>query len=120
MKHIFFSLIVFFALCAPAAATPHKPFATDGCSMWPDGTWGVCCVEHDMDYWYGGTAKARKQSDQRLKQCLIDLDHPVMARVMYMGVRIGGMPYFPLPWRWGYGLPYRPYNTYKEQAAFND
>jgi hypothetical protein len=27
---------------------------TDGCSPWPDGSWGQCCIDHDMDYWCGG------------------------------------------------------------------
>lgn len=26
-----------------------------------------------------------------------------MGSIMYLGIRIGGSPWLPTPWRWGYG-----------------
>jgi hypothetical protein len=77
---------------------PPCPFTTDGCSAFPDGTaarpdaWRAPCVIHDIAYWRGG--------------------FPRTARWMYYGTRLGGGPWWPTPWRWGYGWPwgrgYRP------------
>ena len=39
---------------------PSYPFTTDGCTLWPDGFWQSCCVEHDMAYWCGGSAEERR------------------------------------------------------------
>jgi hypothetical protein len=88
---------------------PPYPFTTDGCSAWPDGNWGQCCVEHDMAYWCGGGAKARSFADEALRDCVAGRGHPDTADFMYHGVRFGGHPLWPFPWRWGYGWdwPYR-------------
>lgn len=93
-------------LCRARRGAPHLPphrFTTDGCSMWPDGNWQGCCVRHDEDYWCGGDDAAREASDQAFRQCVTEADSPVMAGVMYWGVRAGGAPMLPVPWRWGYG-----------------
>lgn len=90
----------------PDGPLPPKPFTTDGCSMWPDSDWGQCCVVHDMEYWCGGSAGDRSASDRRLRQCLADMEKPVMGWVMQAGARSGGFAVFPLPWRWGYGWPW--------------
>ncbi len=89
-----------------------KPFASDGCSVFPDGTfsqnelWLSCCTAHDYDYWQGGTFKQRLESDRRLKQCVAKVGEPHIANIMLAGVRVGGSPYFPTTYRWGYGWPY--------------
>jgi hypothetical protein len=98
--------------CAAARTDGRLPpyaFTTDGCSAWPDGDWGACCVEHDAAYWCGGSAEARAAADAGLRSCLARLDHPWMGNLMHFGVRIGGHPWLPFPWRWGYGWdwPYR-------------
>lgn len=85
---------------------PPKPFATDGCSMFPDGDYGGCCVEHDRIYWYGGSAAERKAADLTLKHCVAAKGHPWLAPLMYLGVRIGGHHLWPTPWRWGFGWPW--------------
>lgn len=42
-----------------------KPFKSDGCSSFPNGTfeqnelWLKCCTAHDYDYWKGGTYSER-------------------------------------------------------------
>ena len=89
-----------------AALVPTRDFRSDGCSLWPDGSWQMCCVAHDMDYWCGGAARDRRKTDRTLGQCVSDQGHPVIGRVMSAGVRVFGTYYLPLPWRWGFGWPW--------------
>ncbi|MFO1351085.1 MAG: hypothetical protein U1F68_10605 [Gammaproteobacteria bacterium] len=83
--------------------TPPKPFTTDHCTWFPDGDYGGCCVEHDRIYWRGGSAEARKAADRALMDCVARGGRPWLAKLMYLGVRIGGHPWLPTSWRWGYG-----------------
>ena len=100
----------FFLLLIPAITwaapdcpeQPPRPFRSDGCSMWPDGDWGHCCVRHDEVYWCGGTPQQRKEADIALRACV----GGAMGYVMYWGVRFGGHPIFPTGFRWGFGWPY--------------
>ncbi len=86
-----------------------KPFTTDACSVFPEGTaqqqslWSHCCVRHDIAYWQGGTYDERLQADQDLEQCVSGVGEPEIAKLMLAGVRAGGSPYFPTSYRWGYG-----------------
>ena len=96
-----------------ARASTLRPFASDGCSLFPDGTlkdrtrWCDCCLSHDMAYWQGGTAKERKEADKALRDCVLKrTDDKQLAETMYLGVRSGGAPVFPTWYRWGYGWPY--------------
>ena len=97
------------------------PFTTDGCSMFPNGTsdkpnlWLHCCKAHDLDYWQGGTKSQRLSSDLRLKQCVSDTGQTNIAILMFNGVRVGGSPALPTPFRWGYGWPFS--RKYKELSA---
>ena len=92
-----------------AAARPEQPdhkFTSDGCSMWPDDGWVACCVEHDVAYWCGGTAESRVRADAVLDACVQtegNRSHH-LGDLMYWGVRVGGTPWQPFPWRWGYGF----------------
>ena len=86
----------------PVSSEPIQPFATDACSMFPDGTWGECCVEHDHTYWRGGSYWARKRADADLAECV----GGPLGLVMYIGVRFGGMSIWPTPFRWGFGYPW--------------
>lgn len=86
--------------------TPPRPFVTDGCSAVPDFDFRACCVAHDRAYWQGGSCAARAAADRTLAQCLRERGHPQLAGVYYLGVRLGGQAWLPLPWRWGYGWPY--------------
>lgn len=81
---------------------PARPFKTDQCSMWVDGSWGRCCVDHDMDYWCGGSYCERLASDARLAACVTRKAGP-MGPVMFLGVQAGGWDFLPTPFRWGYG-----------------
>ena len=89
-----------------------KPFTSDGCSAFPDGTysqntlWLSCCEKHDVDYWQGGSYEQRLASDLHLKMCVADVGEPTIAALMLAGVRIGGTPYLPTSFRWGYGWSY--------------
>ena len=80
-----------------------NPFTTDGCTMWRDGTWRACCIEHDIQYWCGGPVLNRKTADQALRQCTRERSSPTNAFLIYWGTRLGGSSLFPFPWRWGYG-----------------
>jgi hypothetical protein len=108
------------AACAVQAPTQPssspmtlQPFATDGCSRFPDRSpigkadWCHCCVAHDLAYWRGGTAGQRLQADQALKACVQQASgNEALAALMFNGVRIGGGPEFDTPYRWGYGWPF--------------
>jgi hypothetical protein len=51
-------------------------------------------------------ADERKQTDRYFRQCIAQADHRVLSELYYMGVRLGGTPYLPTPWRWGFGWNY--------------
>lgn len=112
---MFFRLIVFSTLFLASSflrADTLKPFTSDGCSAFPDGTiaqnhlWLKCCQRHDFDYWQGGTYLQRFSSDQQLEKCVSQVGEPIIAALMLAGVRVGGTPYFPTSFRWGYGWSY--------------
>ena len=89
-----------------------KPFKTDGCSMWIDGTpnnpylWRHCCVVHDKAYWLGGTNQQRNEADETLRSCVSDLAGAGMGNYMYFFVSTGGSPFWFTTYRWGYGWNY--------------
>jgi len=101
--------------------TMIKAFTSDGCSAWPDGTlvekdlWQRCCTAHDKSYWQGGTYAERKSADEELKTCVAAVGKPAVAAIMLAGVRVGGSPWWPTAFRWGYGWPwlrgYRPISS---------
>lgn len=113
MKYLIF---LFFLLNIPsqllAEENTIKPFTTDGCSVFPDGTskqkalWMQCCIRHDFSYWKGGTAEQRKLADSNLEMCVADLGEKNTSLIMLTGVRLGGSPFYPTWYRWGYGWPY--------------
>ena len=83
-----------------------RPFHSDGCSGFPDGDWQPHCVVHDMAYWRGGSAEERLEADRVLRRSVAEQGHPLLAEVLYLGVRLGGAPCWPTPWRWGFGWNY--------------
>ncbi len=106
-------LYTFLALSALRldAAEP-VPFESDGCSAFPDGTleqrqlWLSCCTAHDYAYWMGGTYDEREEADLELERCVASVGEPEIAVLMLAGVRVGGTPYLPTRFRWGYAWPY--------------
>lgn len=111
MKNIIASLIIT-VIPSFSNADTLKPFTSDGCSAFPDGTtaqntlWLSCCHKHDYDYWKGGTYQERLESDKNLEACVAAVGEPEIALVMLAGVRVGGTPLLPTKFRWGYGWPY--------------
>jgi hypothetical protein len=91
---------------SPGGPLPPHAFKSDGCSCWPDGDWLECCVKHDLLYWAGGAREERKNADIELRNCIAEKGHPVVAQVMFLGVRIGGVWWLPTPFRWGFGWNY--------------
>jgi hypothetical protein len=89
-----------------------KPFTSDGCSAFPDGTftqkelWLSCCTAHDYSYWQGGTYTQRKEADKALQSCVAAVGEPEIATLMLAGVRVGGSPFWPTRFRWSYGWSY--------------
>lgn len=89
-----------------------RPFSSDGCSSFPDGTfsqnelWLSCCIAHDYSYWKGGTYSERQQTDIELQSCVAEVGEPEIAALMLIGVRVGGSPFWPTQFRWGYGWSY--------------
>lgn len=108
--------MVFLSLVPLTANTaeqlPLKAFTSDGCSDFPDGTpaqkdlWLDCCLQHDFAYWLGGTAAERQAADAELQRCVAAVGQAEIAALMLAGVRVGGSPFWPTRYRWGYGWPY--------------
>ena len=89
---------------------PLRPFETDFCTGFPEGTrqepglWKHCCVEHDLHFWAGGGRKARRAADRRIHQCIRDAGAPGIARLMFLGIRLGAISPFKIEKRkWGNG-----------------
>ena len=103
----------FFLLgCSPEGKFVLSDFTSDGCSLFLDGTfekpdlWKECCHKHDIAYWQGGTKEQRLKADLTFKACVEKkTGDSTLAELMYDAVRVGGEPYFPTWYRWGYGWP---------------
>jgi len=113
MSRTVFIAMLLFCSVAAALGDELKPFASDGCSLFPDGTpnnrnkWCGCCQQHDIAYWQGGTAAQRQLADEVLRECVVQkTGDSRLAETMYLGVRAGGHPAFPTWYRWGYGWSY--------------
>ncbi len=106
------SLTLIVCVFLVSCSSTIKPFTSDGCSSFPDGTfnqkelWLSCCTAHDYAYWQGGTYDQRLQADQELKMCVEGVGEPELAVLMLAGVRVGGTPFLPTSFRWGYGWSY--------------
>lgn len=109
---IFILILLAIIFPQPLLADQLKPFTSDGCSIFPDGTlqqqslWLDCCTRHDLAYWQGGTYTEKQQADQNLQLCVAELGKPDIADIMLAGVKVGGSAYWPTSYRWGYGWPY--------------
>jgi hypothetical protein len=107
------ALLLAAALLASCASQHSlRPFTSDGCSLFPDRSpigksdWCACCLAHDMTYWRGGTEQERKLADEQFHACLLAATGDrLLADSMLAGVRVGGTPHIPTPFRWGYGWP---------------
>lgn len=112
MKNLPPALILFTLSVSGYADETIAPFSTDGCSAFPDGTiaqnelWLSCCTAHDIAYWKGGTYEERLTADKALESCVSEIGEPAIGALMHVGVRVGGSPYLPTLFRWGYGWEY--------------
>lgn len=110
------SLVLLFMTLAAVSANGYggelRPFTSDGCSAFPEGTpdqkqlWLHCCTAHDLAYWRGGTYAQRLEADKELRQCVAAVGEEAIASLMLAGVRVGGSPFWPTRFRWGYGWRY--------------
>ncbi len=115
MKKIVF---IFFALCLFSTGafaqtdsnstleTVPANFKSDGCSLFPDGDYLDCCVAHDKAYYVGGSWTKRWRADKKLFKCVVakkGLKHKIIAPLMWLGVRVGGVHWLPTSFRWGFG-----------------
>jgi hypothetical protein len=115
-------LVASLVVTSCASTQAIRPFSEDGCSRFPDGTvsnrelWKSCCHEHDQAYWRGGAREERHTADRELRECVDQVRNPVLAGMMYAGVRAGGGAWWPTRYRWGYGWPYgRGYRRLSEE-----
>ena len=94
------------SLFAQSETGEMPPATSDGCSLFPDGNYRDCCVEHDKDYYKGGSCRERSESDKRLYRCVKSKkgwQNKIIAPIIWIGVRIGGVSFLPTPFRWGFG-----------------
>ena len=105
---IFLLFVAILATVAfPQTRVMPSDFKSDGCSVFPDGNYIDCCVEHDKDYYFGGSSDERKASDKRLYKCVKTTrgwQNKFVAPIMWLGVRTLGVPSLPTSFRWGFGI----------------
>ena len=85
---------------------------SDGCTLIPDGHIKPCCLIHDREYYFGGTREERRDSDKKLFNCISrkkGFHHKIFAPFIWLGVRIGGLPFLPTDFRWGFGTKEKGY-----------
>lgn len=107
-------LLLFLAISVTSMSYAEQinTFTSDGCSAFPNGNlvdkklWLRCCTLHDYAYWQGGTYQQRVVADHNLRECVKEVGEPSIALIMLIGVRLGGSPYWPTSFRWGYGWHY--------------
>lgn len=102
-------IVVFYA---SAGAEELNTPLYDGCSGGMSATWrGIfgkappwedCCDTHDIAYAKGGTREQRGVADLKLMRCVRRHGYPLVAEKMYIAVRVGGVPWAPTPYRWGF------------------
>jgi len=60
------------------------------CTYWPNGNWLECCRAHDYQCADSECQKSsvmRLKADQDLKKCVTIKGHPLIALIMFVGVR---------------------------------
>lgn len=96
MKIFLIALSLLSLSCWGNNSVSVKPFTTDFCTSYPEGTrsrpdvWKHCCIEHDLYFWAGGSLEERKAADLNLKSCVEKTGEIEQARLIYLAVTIGG------------------------------
>ena len=97
-------LLLLFLIPLSSIALELKPFETDGCTFFIEGTkrynWSKCCLKHDIDYYFGGSIHRRRSVDQKLKQCVQKKAGKVLALIMRAGVGIGHLSPIKSKYAW--------------------
>jgi hypothetical protein len=92
-------LSVHVLLASSARADTHtlslistQPFRSDGCTLFPQGDFLACCVEHDYNYWRAHSWAELLKADSRLFGCVWHrrraMDKPAAA-LMWVGAKFG-------------------------------
>lgn len=103
---IFAAALLIGSVSAQAGSVSEVPadFKSDGCSLFPDGNYRECCVAHDKTYFIGGSLKQRRAADKELYRCVRSKGNgKLLASMIWIGVRVGGVSFLPTPFRWGFG-----------------
>ncbi len=117
-------LLVPFAIKGAASLpAPYK----DGCSggmswlyrnvLGKVPAWENCCDIHDKIYGAGGTSDQRAAADRSLYECVATSGNNLVAGFMLVAVKIGGQPFFPFGWRWGFERDYSASWWYSRSGA---
>lgn len=110
MLRILMTFIFLMTATCWASENNLKPFVTDFCTGYPEGTvlhpqlWRHCCVEHDLYLWAGGSPKDRVQVDKGLLSCVQKTGATINGSLIYWGVRLGNLS--PIKFedkKWGNG-----------------
>lgn len=86
-------------------------FVSDGCTWFPDGNYVDCCVQHDREYYAGGSWRERWRSDKKLFQCIAakpKFYNKLVAPIAWLGVRVGGVSWLNARFSWGFGKRKQP------------
>lgn len=83
--------------------TSRALLVSDGCTWFPEGAWHACCVQHDERYFIGGSLRQKLDADRSLAACVSRAGHPLVGSLMFLGTQLGGIPWLPTPFRWGFG-----------------
>jgi len=109
--------------CQTTKQTELNDFVSDGCTLVPRQAPEVLnlsedhCYIHDFRYWRGGTRKERLEADRELRDSVRNSGKPLLAEATFLTVRVAGAPWFPTPWRWGFGWKgyHKPYGELTEE-----
>jgi hypothetical protein len=99
-------------LLATGLPTPPRPFAHDGCTLFPDSLLGhdfyPACINHDIGYWAGGSMEQRDTIDMQFYLELKEtgfLGPVFFAPLMYTAVHYLGNNWLShqIGSNWGFG-----------------
>lgn len=96
MKKLIILLCLFTLNLWAQTETALKPFVTDYCTLYVEGTraqpnlWRHCCEEHDLYFWSGGSEEDKKNADLGLKSCVAKTGATTQSVLIYTAVVLGG------------------------------
>lgn len=97
-------LLLLFLISTSGYSLELAPFYSDGCTFFSEGNkrydWSECCLKHDIDYYFGGTRKRRRQVDRELKTCVKNKANKTLAFIMHTGVSLGHLSPIKSKYAW--------------------